>query len=254
MSADFAPIAIGTETDGSIVCPANRAALYGLKPTVGLTSRAGIIPISHTQDSPGPMARSAWDVAAMMDVIVGKDPRDVASTSFFLSLFSLVALSLKRELTSFFVIATESLDHEISDSYTSAIIPNGFSGLKIGIPRSHFYNSSLTKLEPEVYSTVDTVFSRMASLGAILEDPADLPTIEELWASKHEKVVLDFEFKVDLALYLEELEESKVRNLMDVIKFNDRNAAVEMPEGECCQGELSPFSTRNLLKILTRLL
>lgn len=79
VSAGFAPIAIGTETDGSIICPSNRAALFGLKPTVGLTSRAGIVPISGTQDSPGPMGRSAWDVAAMLTIIAGFDARDNAS-------------------------------------------------------------------------------------------------------------------------------------------------------------------------------
>jgi amidase len=79
VASGFAPISIGTETDGSIICPSERAALYGLKPTVGLASRSGIIPIAHSQDSPGPMAKSAYDVAMLLTIIAGFDARDTAS-------------------------------------------------------------------------------------------------------------------------------------------------------------------------------
>ena len=112
MSANLAPLAVGTETDGSIVCPATNNGIVGIKPTVGLVSRAGVIPISHTQDTAGPMARTVSDAAALLTALAGSDAGDPA---------------------------TKGAEQHATD-YTKALDPNGLKGARIGIPRAFFYD------------------------------------------------------------------------------------------------------------------
>lgn len=130
-----------------------------------------------------------------------------------------------------------------TSDYTTAIIPNGFKGLRIGIPRYGFYNASITGLDQYAYDITETILSKMADLGAIVINNTNLPSTDEFyesgnsWSTGNETMVLQTEFKVDLAKYLSELQgDVTVKSLEDVINFNDRHAAIEMPEGQCCQG------------------
>ncbi|KAK4705108.1 amidase, partial [Phenoliferia sp. Uapishka_3] len=230
-SAGWAAAAIGTETDGSIICPSNRAALYGIKPTVGLASRAGIVPISSTQDTPGPMAKSAFDAALILSVISGFDERDNAT------------------------IPTQYRDFD----YTTALVgKDGFKGLRLGVPRELFFNETLSGNSPEINIAVKYFFkfmfhgsisnhqlltfsaaiTKIASLGATIQDPANLPSSNDFLTSNNETFVLDTDFKVDLAAYLAALNGSTVLSLEDVINFNDAHADLEFPPGECCQQTL----------------
>ena len=131
-----------------------------------------------------------------------------------------------------------------TSDYTTAIVPNGFRGARIGIPRQFFYNQSRTGLASEVYSTVESVLTRIGTLGATVLT-TNLPSTEEFVDSGNETIVLNFDFKNDLAIYLSELTNASsmnpktpwgIKTLADAINFNDANAAVEMPKGQCCQG------------------
>ncbi|KAL8280372.1 hypothetical protein RQP46_007289 [Phenoliferia psychrophenolica] len=211
-SAGWAAVTIGTETDGSIICPSNRAALYGIKPTVGLASRAGIVPISSTQDTPGPMAKSAWDAALILSVIAGFDPRDNAT------------LTNKGHIFDY----TKSLKKG----------KDGFQGLRIGVPRELFFNETLSGNSPEINIAVNAAIEKIASLGAHVQDPANLPSAMEFTTSSNETIVLDTDFKVDLAAYLAELSNATVTTLEGVINFNDLHRDIEFADGECCQETL----------------
>jgi amidase len=126
-----------------------------------------------------------------------------------------------------------------TSDYTTAIVPMGFKGLRIGVPRSYFYNSNATSLEDEVYTTTNAVLAKIAALGATIQDPADLPSAPDFMNGNvggNESFILNADFKVDLATYFAGLTNSTVMSLADVINFNDKNAAVEMPVGQCCQG------------------
>ena len=131
-----------------------------------------------------------------------------------------------------------------TSDYTTAIVPNGFRGVRIGVPRQFFYNESRTGLASEVYTTTEAVLNRISTLGASVLT-TNLPSTEEFVESGNETIVLNFDFKNDLAIYLSELTNSSsatsstpwgIKTLADAINFNDANAAVEMPAGQCCQG------------------
>ena len=194
-ASNFAAVAVGTETDGSITSPAAACSLVGIKPTVGLVSRAGIVPISHTQDTAGPMARTVADAAALLSAISGVDARDAATA--------------------------RSRGHVVAD-YTKSLDPNGLRGARIGVAREHYtgYNTHTDKL-------LDAALAVMKAQGAVIVDPANIATAKKLDADEFE--VLMYEFKADLNAYLAELTESPVRTLADVIAFNAKNAAKEMP-------------------------
>ncbi|KAK4696740.1 amidase, partial [Phenoliferia sp. Uapishka_3] len=218
ISAGWAAVSIGTETDGSIICPSNRAALYGIKPTVGLASRAGIIPISSTQDSPGPMAKSAYDAALILSIISGFDPRDHA---------------------------TKASKGHVYDYTKSLLGADGFNGLRLGVPRELFFNDTLTGNDPEINIAIDAALEKIAQLGGTIISPTSLPSTLLFLSSpsyespSSERIVLDTDFKIDLALYLSSLSfpagVPEIRTLEDVIVFNDKNRELEFEEGECCQ-------------------
>jgi amidase len=195
ISANLGAIAVGTETDGSIVCPASTTGIVGIKPTVGLVSRAGIIPISHTQDTAGPLCRTVADAAALLRVMAGSDPRDPA---------------------------TASADRHIQD-YSKFLNPGGLRGKRLGVARAKFFGYSdmtdrLAKAALEV----------LLREGAILIDPADVPHAGEY--DDAELDVLLYEFKADLATYLNGLgPKALVKNLQDVIDFNEQHRDREMP-------------------------
>ncbi|HKR23275.1 MAG TPA: amidase, partial [Pyrinomonadaceae bacterium] len=194
-SANLCVAAIGTETDGSIVCPSTANSLVGIKPTLGLVSRSGIIPIAHSQDTAGPMARTVSDAAILLSAIAGDDPRD-----------SITAQSRGR-----------------STDYTRFLDKNGARGMRIGVARKHFgFNQHVDALMKEMLGVLQN------TLGAALIDPADIPTTGQFDDSEFE--VLLYEFKADLNAYLKNLFPSTtIRSLKDLIEFNRLKPDLEMP-------------------------
>jgi amidase len=194
-SAGLGAVSIGTETDGSIVCPSNACGLVGLKPTLGLVSRSGIIPVAHSQDTAGPMTRTVVDAAAVLSAIAGPDPRDPATGA--------------------------SAEHIVGD-YVRFLDPNGLRGRRVGIARRYF------GFHPGVDRCMEEAIDAMRRSGAEIVDPVELPSNDELLQA--ELLVLLYEFKADLNLYLGGLPESaRVRTLADVIAFNEENRDREMP-------------------------
>jgi amidase len=195
ISANLAAIGIGTETDGSIVCPSSLNGLAGIKPTVGLISRAGIIPISHSQDTAGPMCRTVRDAAILLGVLTGADPEDQAT-----------AASAGKSQTNY-------------EQYCDA---NGLQGARIGVARKYFGFSDA------VDALVEHSIDIMRKQGAVIVDPADIPTLGKFDGS--EMTVFMYELKADLNAYLAGLgASSPVKTLKDIIEFNDRNREKEMP-------------------------
>jgi amidase len=195
ISANLCAVGIGTETDGSIVCPSSSNGLAGIKPTVGLVSRSGIIPISHTQDGAGPMCRTIRDAATLLGALTGVDPADPAT-----------AASAGKSYT----------------DYTQFCDPNGLKGARIGVARKYFGFSDA------VDALMEQSLDAMKKQGATLVDPADIETLGKF--DDTELLVFMYELKADLNAYLARLGPSApVRTLKDIIDFNDRNHAKEMP-------------------------
>jgi amidase len=197
VAANLCAAGLGTETDGSIVCPATINGVVGIKPTVGLTSRAGVIPISHTQDTVGPHARTVADAAAVLSALVGVDPRDPATAA--------------------------SAGH-FSTDYTQFLDPDGLRGARIGVAR----NGGFTGYSAETDAVFEQALEAMEDAGAVLVDPANIPTIDELNADPAEIIVLIWEFKRDLNAYLATRTGVPVQTLADVIAFNNDHAAQEL--------------------------
>jgi amidase len=195
IAANFATIGIGTETDGSIVSPASQGCLVGVKPTLGLVSRSGIIPIAHSQDTSGPMTRTVRDAAILLSALCGVDDRDPATKAS----------------------AGKGAD------FTKFLDPNGLKGARIGVPRKKLFGySDVTDRLAEQALAV------LKAQGAVLVDPANLTTLDPLNDPEFE--VLLYEFKADLNKYLAALAPAaRVHSLADVIAFNDSNKDREMP-------------------------
>ncbi|KAJ6469167.1 amidase signature enzyme [Mycena vitilis] len=210
-SIGLVAVSLGSETDGSITCPTSNNNLAGIKPTVGLTSRAGVIPISAHQDTVGPMTRSLTDAAIVLSVIAGKDPND----NFTLA------------------------QPPIVPDFTQALNKDAFKGKRIGVPRRVFLNESISGNDPSIGAAFEEALLTIQALGATVVDPADLPSAEELVASNNETIVLDVEFKVGLNEYLEALLENPtgVRSLADLIEFDDNNPTLEEPANFTDQSE-----------------
>ena len=200
ISANLGGVGIGTETDGSIVCPSSANGLVGIKPTVGLVSRTGIIPISHTQDSAGPMCRTLRDAAILLGAITGVDPEDPATAAG--------AVVTGREQRSF-------------TDYTYFLQPNR-PGVRIGVVRKYF------GFNDDVDTLMELALDVLKKNGAIIVDPADIATIGR--TGMNENNVLLYELKADLNAYLARLgPNAPVKTLKDVIEFNDQNKIKEMP-------------------------
>ena len=194
VAANLATVAIGTETDGSIVCPSSMNGIVGIKPTVGLVSRAGVIPISHTQDTAGPMARTVRDAALVLTAIAGADSRDAATGN-----------SKGR-----------------AQDYAASLDAGGLQGARIGVARNFF------GFHEEVDRAMESALSDMRRQGAVLIDPADVRLPSE--AGTLELDVLLYELKANLNRYLAALGPTiSVRSLADVIRFNEDNREREMP-------------------------
>jgi amidase len=194
ISANLGAVGIGTETDGSIVCPSSANGLVGIKPTVGLVSRSGIIPISHTQDGAGPMCRTVRDAAILLGALVGVDPEDSAT-----------AASAGKFFT----------------DYTYFLQP-GRPGARIGVVRKYF------GFNDDVDALIEQALAVLKKNGAVIVDPADIATIGK--TGDNETKVLLYELKADLNAYLARLgPNAPVKTLQDVIEFNDKNREKEMP-------------------------
>jgi amidase len=195
VSANLCPVAVGTETDGSIVSPSSINGIVGIKPTVGLVSRTGVIPISHTQDTPGPMARTVADATLLLEALAGMDNEDEA---------------------------TRSSPGRGSLDYSSALDRASLKGSRIGIVRKYF------GFLPSVDAVMDEALALLKHEGATVIDPADIPTIGKF--EDAEFTVLLYELKADMNAYLSRLGSStSIRSLKDIIEFNGRNSAKEMP-------------------------
>jgi amidase len=195
VAASLCTVAVGTETDGSIVSPSSVNGIVGLKPTVGLVSRTGVIPISRTQDSAGPMARSVHDAAVLLGVLAAVDPDDAATAA--------------------------ASDHAAPD-YTMFLDPNGLRGARIGVARNYF------GFHDAVDAVLEEALAALRRQGATLVDPAELPNASKL--GEPESTVFNYELKADLNAYLARLgPRAPVRTLKDVIAFNERNHRTEMP-------------------------
>ena len=195
VSANLVAVAVGTETDGSIVSPASCCGIVGLKPTVGLVSRSGIVPIAHSQDTAGPMARTVADAATLLGAMAGPDPNDAA---------------------------TQVNGIRIFQDYRDFLKPGGLRGARIGVLRARAFNFS-KKLDPILQNAIEA----MKREGAEIVDPVEFPTLGKTDDSEYE--VLLYEFKADLEAYLAARPGSSARTLADLIAFNETNAGREMP-------------------------
>src|SRR5580692_6467339 len=193
IAASLAAVAVGSETDGSVVCPSSANGLVGIKPTLGLISRAGIIPIAHSQDTAGPMARTVRDAAILLGALAGVDPRDSA---------------------------TSASAGKAAADYTKFLDPRGLRGARIGVARKYF-GSNETQ-DQLMNHLIDT----MKRQGAEIIDPADLPTHGKF--DDTELMVLLYELKADLNAYLAS-RPGAPSSLKNIIEFNDSNREKEMP-------------------------
>ncbi|KAI0357728.1 amidase signature enzyme [Trametes cingulata] len=193
----LAAAALGSETDGSIVSPSSVNNLVGIKPTVGLTSRDGVVPISEHQDTVGPMARSVADAATILSIIAGRDPRD--------------NFTLAQPL--------------VVPDYTKALNVHALRGARLGVPRKF-----VALLDDVRVAAFNASLATLRRLGATVVDPADFPDSEELLASNNETVVLSTDFKVDVERYIAGLVEvpTGVKTLADLIAFNIAHADEEL--------------------------
>ena len=194
VSANLCTVAVGTETDGSVVSPSSVCGIVGIKPTMGLVSRSGIVPLSHTQDTAGPMARSVVDAVTLLNVLAGYDSRDSA---------------------------TQVLRGRPVLDYRVYLVPGSLKGARLGVPRALFPN------HPAIKHLFNEIVGLLRKQGAVVIDNVAMPTNGKFDDAELE--VLLYDFKHDLNLYLAGLKSSPVRTLRDVIRFNERNVAKEMP-------------------------
>ena len=196
VAANLAAIAIGTETDGSIVSPSSNSSLVGIKPTLGLWSRSGIVPISHSQDTAGPMARSVADAATLLGALAASDASDAA---------------------------TKASDARGQRDYTKYLDASGLKGARLGVVRNRLFGYS-----PAADALADAAIADMKRQGAVIVDPAEISTLGKFEDSEFD--ALEYEFKADLNKYLAALGASApVHSLKDVIAFNNSHRDEEMP-------------------------
>ena len=219
VAANLVAVAIGAEVDGSIVCPASANSIVGIKPTVGLVSRAGIIPAAPTQDTAGPLTRTVADAAIVLGALTGIDPHDPRTE--------------------------ESQGKSYSD-YTQFLDPKGLQGARIGIARNYFgYHEKLDAL-------INTSIDVMKQQGAIIIDPANVETAGRFGDS--ELTVLLYEFKTHLEKYLRERSSAGPQTIKDLMAFNENHRSIEMPyfEQEIFEmaGQKGPLTEKTYLDAL----
>src|ERR1043165_959064 len=195
VAANLGAARVGRETDGSIICPSQTNGIVGIKPTLGLLSRSGIIPIAHSQDTPGPMARTVTDAAILLAAMTGTDSQDPATKG-----------SRKRG----------------ASNYTKFLDRDGLKGARIGVARN------MAGTNPRILKIFEHCIEVMKHLGAVIVDPADVPNFDKF--GKTEGEVLHYEFKADLNKYLRSLNgTAHVHSMEDVIRFNEENSHKVMP-------------------------
>lgn len=224
VAANLCAAAIGTETDGSIICPSQTNGIVGIKPTLGLWSRSGIIPIAHSQDTAGPMARTVADAAILLGALAGVDEQDRATR-----------LIGKRAL----------------ENYKRFLDGNGLKGARIGVARK------MAGTDKRIIKILESCLDAMKQKGAVIVDPADVPNFNRF--NKTEMELLYYEFKTDLNKYLV-CTTARVKTMADVIKFNEENRDRVMPyfgqeHMEIAQkkGSLSDKKYRDALKKILNL-
>lgn len=195
VAAALTSVALGTETDGSVVCPSGQCGVAGIKPTVGLTSRAGVVPISFTQDTVGVHGRSVADAATVLGALTGVDPRDPKTAGSAGNFFS---------------------------DYRQFVDPSGLEGARIGVARQ-FLGAT-----PETDAVFEEAVQVLNDAGAVVVDPVEIPSFDAFNADQSEIIVLIFEFKRDLNAYLATRTGVPVSTLADVIQFNLDNADDEL--------------------------
>jgi amidase len=195
VSANLTAVAIGTETNGSIVCPSNANGIVGIKPTVGLVSRTRVIPISHSQDTCGPMARTVRDAALVLGALTGLDREDLATA---------------RSVS------------DAYDDYVRFLDPEGLAGARIGVARKHF------GFHPRVDDVMEEAIRAMAAAGAKIIDPVEPPGWQEL--GEYYGKGMRYEFKAGINAYLKSLgPDFPLRSLADLIDWNERHRETSMP-------------------------
>ncbi|KAJ7982250.1 Amidase family protein [Quillaja saponaria] len=200
VAANLVTVALGSETDGSILCPASANSVVGFKPTVGLTSRAGVIPISPRQDTVGAITRTVADAVHVLDIIAGTDPLDSATS--------------------------DADKHKPQNGYKQHLISDGLTGKRLGILRtSPFFNLTRGPDDVEYNKTYENHFKTIKDKGAILVDNLVIPNIDTItnFTLSGEKLALLAEFKIALNAYLGELTSSPVKSLLELINFNKNN-------------------------------
>jgi len=198
IAANLCAVAVGSETDGSVVSPSNNCGLVGVKPTLGLVSRTGIVPIAHSQDTAGPMARTVTDAAILLTALAGFDASDPA---------------------------TKGLSGKAPTNFAMSLDggSGGLTGMRIGVPRKKLFGQS-----PAADVLVEAALIDLKKLGAVIVDPADIATLGETDDSEFE--VLLYEFKAGLNVYLAGLgARTPYKTLEDLIRFNEENRGREMP-------------------------
>ncbi|KAL5638946.1 hypothetical protein ACGC1H_003348 [Rhizoctonia solani] len=197
---------LGTETVGSLICPASYNNVVAIKPTVGLTSRAGVIPVSSRQDTVGPIARSVADAAALLTVIAGRDNKDNY---------------------------TQTAPKQISD-YTQFLNAAAIKGKRFGVPRGIFTNDTVTGNDPSINIEFNKALDTIRSLGGVVVDPVELPFADSLDTLQNNlAIVTTTEFKININKYLKSLRyiPTKVTSLAKLIVYNDAHKDLEQPEG-----------------------
>ncbi|MBY3622719.1 amidase [Acinetobacter sp. CUI P1] len=198
VACNFCTVSVGTETSGSILNPGNLGSIIGIKPTVGLLSRSGILPLSNTQDTAGPMARTVRDAVLLLNAMLGNDTYDAAMGTNI---------------------------GKIHEDYTVFLDENGLQGARIGIPRDYYFE----ELTEEQLALFNASVDRMRALGATIIDPADIKTAREI---SYSSVVLN-EFKTALNAYLSRLGPgAPMRTLKDIIDFNHAHPVETLKYGQ----------------------
>jgi amidase len=200
VAAGLCAVAVGTETSGSILSPANQSGVVGLKPTLGLISRSGIIPIAASQDTAGPMARTVSDAAVLLSAMTGADARDKTTRGA-----------------------------QPEPDYTAFLDANGLRGARVGVPRAWFMDQ-ISSAEREVF---EGALQAMRDAGASVIE-ADIPTMQDI-AQMHPEVLF-YEFRRDLNAYLKTVDQSRletpIRNLQDLVRFNEARPQTMLRYGQ----------------------
>jgi amidase len=240
VAAALAPVAVGTETDGSIVCPASACGIVGIKPTNGLISRRGIVPISPVQDTAGPMAACVADAAALLSVMAAADPADPVAPDDFDD-------------------AERAVDNGSGTGYTASLDPAALDGARLGI-----WREGSAPAGPATAAVLDAAVAALRSLGAVLVDPVTLPDSDKI--REPEFAALQYEFKYGINAYLAYIagfgfEGSLPRTLAELIDFNKRNAELVLArfgqeifeQAEATSGDLADRDYLSVRRDATRL-